>query len=175
MKYFTPALLERLASPDDEVADAAHGEWERARARWKRRWPKIKSAFPETVRRFEAASVCLHDARVLSLVRNGETLVVVLQREVPAQDVVLLTFTLAEEPVIGTEGVPGHGDGHVVAWLYEEWDIDRRGRCWFAVLLSNARSVRLCFRDFQFLILPQILPAQDGHARRGETAVPRSA
>lgn len=175
MRYFTPELLERLASPDDVVADAAHEEWERALLRWQRRWPKIESAFPEAVQQFEEAKVCLHDAQVLSLAQSSETLVMVVQGEAPARDLVLLTFTLADKPIIDAKAVPGHGDGIVVNWLYEEWDVDRRGRRWFEVLLSNGWSVRLCFREFQFLILPQVLAAENGRAHVAHRAVPRSA
>ena len=46
--------------------------------------------------------------------------------------------------------------------------------CWFEALLSNAWSVRLCLGAFQYLILPQILPAQNGRAQLA-LGVPRSA
>ncbi len=164
MKYFTPELLERLASSNDAVADAADQEWERALVRARRRWHKIRTAFPEAVQRFEEQRVCLHDARVLSMARQDDTFVAILHRQPPGQEIVLLIFTLDEDPVIEPDVVPGHGDGHTITWLYEEWDLDRRGRCWFEVLLSNAWSVRLRFRDFRFLILPQILPAANGQA-----------
>ena len=101
MKYFTPELLERLGSLDDEVADAAHAEWERALVRHRRRWQKIKAAFPEGVQDFEAESVCLHDAQVLSMGRHGETFVIVLKMEPPSETMALLTFTLADNPLIG--------------------------------------------------------------------------
>jgi hypothetical protein len=176
MKYFTPELLKRIASPDDRVADEAHAEWERALVRARRRWQKIKRGFPEAVQRFEEAPVCLHDAEVLSMARKGDTFVMALRLEPPSADLVLLTFVLDEEPRIDPRAVPGHGDGRVITWLYEEWDLDRRGRCWFEVLLSNAWSVRFPFRDFHFLVLPQILPARDGQVVQGlPTAAPRSA
>ena len=54
------------------------------------------------------------------------------------------------------------------AWRYEEFDVDRRGQCTFNVLLRNGWEVRLRFRDFQFLIAEEILPARNG-------AVPRPA
>jgi hypothetical protein len=164
MKYFTPELLERLASTNDAVADAADQEWERAIVRARRRWHKIQTAFPENVRQFEEQRVCLHDARVLSMARQDDTFVAILHREPPGQEIVLLIFTLNEDPVIEPDVVPGHGDNHTISWLYEEWDLDRRGRCWFEVLLSNGWSIRLCFREFRFLILPQILPAANGQA-----------
>lgn len=176
MRYFTPELLERLASLDDDVADAAEQEWERAIAQAKRRWRKIAKAFPKSVQRFEARSVCLHDARVLSMACAGTTFVVIAQREPPAQELVLLTFTIDADPIIEPDAAPGHGDDLAVTWLYEEWDVDRRGRCWFEVLLSNGWSVRLRFRDFRFRVLPQILPATNGQAMpQGNPAIPRSA
>jgi hypothetical protein len=176
MKYFTPDLLERLASPDEKVADAADAEWEGALVRWRRHWQKIRPALPEAVRRFEDQHVCLHDAQVLSMAGVGETFVVVVRREPPSPDVVVLTFTLDAEPVITRDVVPGHGDAGVVTWLYEEWDLDRSRRCWFEVLLSNGWSLRLRFRDFQFLVLRQLVPAPaDPVSADGPTTMPRSA
>jgi hypothetical protein len=176
MRYFTPELLERSASLDNDVADAAEQEWERAIAQAKRRWRKIAKAFPMSVQRFEAQSVCLHDARVLSMARQGNTFVVIAQREPPAHELVLLTFTIDADPVIKPDAALGHGDDLAVTWLYEEWDVDRGGRCWFEVLLSNGWSVRLRFRDFRFRVLPQILPATNGQAMpQGKPAMPRSA
>jgi hypothetical protein len=176
MKYFTPELLERIASPDDAVADTANLEWERAIVRSKQHWPRIQAAFPEDVRLFEQEAVCLHDAQVLSMGAEGETFVAVLQREPPAEKLVLLTFTLVEEPVIDPHAIEGHGDHDFVTWLYEEWDLDRRKRCCFEVLLSNGWSVRLRFRDFHFQILPRILPARNGQsAKRLSPMVSRAA
>jgi hypothetical protein len=171
MNYFTPDLLERLASSDGDVADDANKEWDRAIVLAKRRWQKIKTAFPEAAQNFEHQGVCLHDAQVLSMARKGDTLVVVLRQEPPSQDMVLLSFTLDAEPVIDPDAVLGHGDGSVITWLDEEWDLDRQGRCWFEVLLSNAWSVRFRFRDFQFLVLPQFLPAQNGRLREKPVTV----
>jgi hypothetical protein len=171
MKYFTPELLERLASANDAVAVAADLEWECAIVRARRRWHKIQTAFPRAVRHFEEQRVCLHDARVLSMARQDATFVAILHHDSPQQEIVLLIFTLDQDPVIEPDVVPGHGEGQPITWLYEEWDLDRRGRCWFEVLLSNAWSVRLRFRDFQFLILPQILPAANGQASEQAASV----
>jgi hypothetical protein len=176
MRYFTPELLERIASADDDVADAAHEEWEQAIVRSKRRWQKIQKAFPQAVGRFEEESVCLHDARVVSIARASDTVAMVLRAGPPAEDVVLLTFTRDGQPVIDPNALPGHGDGRVVTWLYEEWDLDRGGRCWFEVLLSNGWSIRCRFRDFTYLVLRPLLPARDGPVADGPpAAVPRSA
>jgi hypothetical protein len=98
------------------------------------------------------------------MARQDDTFVAILHREPPGHEIVLLIFTLDEAPLIEPDAVPGHGDSHTITWLYEEWDLDRRGRCWLEVLLSNGWSVRLRFRDFRFLIMPQILPAANGQA-----------
>src|SRR5260370_28472583 len=127
MRYFTPELLERSASLDDDVADAAEHEWERAIAQAKRRWRKIAKAFPKSVQRFDAQCVCLHDARVLSMARQGNTFVVIAQREPPAQDLVLLTFTIDADPVIEPDAAPRHGDGLAVSCVYEERDVGQCG------------------------------------------------
>ncbi len=34
MNHFTPDLLARFGSPDDEIADAASAEWEQVQARY---------------------------------------------------------------------------------------------------------------------------------------------
>jgi hypothetical protein len=158
MRYFTPDLLERFGSLDDDVADAAHEEWERAIVRSNRRWQKIKAAFPKEVQRFEDEHVCLHDAQLLSMGRQADTFVMVLQPEPPSQNMVLLTFTLEGEPVIDTAALPRRQDTSYAEWMYEEFDLDRRKRCTFEVLLSNGWSVQLRFRDFQYLIAQRLFP-----------------
>jgi hypothetical protein len=176
MKYFTPELLERVASLDDDVADDAQDEWERAIVRSNRHWQKIKKAFPAAVRRFEEDHVCLHDAQVLRMGRDGDTFVMVLEMEPPSRNLVVLTFTLDGEPEIDPRALPAQREHEFVTWLYEEWDLDRGKRCRFDVLLSNGWSVRLCFREFQYLILPPILPARDGQVLGTRSAtVPRPA
>jgi hypothetical protein len=158
MKYFTPELLTRIQSLDDNTANAADRDWERAIVRSNRRWKKIKQVFPKEVERFEETPICLHDARLLSMGLEGETFIMVLQPELPAQTLVELTFTLEREPVIDRQAVPGHKESDWVEWMYEEWDIDRQKRCWFEVLLSNGWSVKLCFRDFHYRIAQRLFP-----------------
>jgi hypothetical protein len=164
MKYFTPELLERIASSDDAVADAAHHEWEQAIVRSNQHWRRIQAAFPDDVRSFNNEGLCLHDARLLSMGGHNESFVAVLRTEPPSDQMVLLRFTLAEEPVIDPHAIEGHGDNDFVTWMYEEWDLDRRKRCCFEVLLSNGWSVKLRFRDFHFQVLPPLLPARNGKA-----------
>src|SRR6516165_7257057 len=148
MKYFTPDLLARFKSADEDVFAEAHEEWDQAIRRYHRRLAKIKGTLPEGVRRFRAEHLCLHDAQVLRMGRQGDSFIMVLETEPPEQQLVVLTFTVDEEPQIDRSVLPGREDSSFVTWLYEEWDLDRRNRGGFEVLLSNGWSVKLRFRDF---------------------------
>ena len=158
MKYFTPAILNRLQSDDEDVFASAHDEWETAIVRYRRRWAKIKNEFPESVRRFKQARVCLHDAELLSMGREGEALVMVLQPEPPAETITILTFTLDGEPTIDPAGLPGWESTDYAVWLYEEFDLDRQKRPQFEVLFSNGWSVKLRFHDFHYQIAQRLFP-----------------
>jgi hypothetical protein len=173
MKYFTADLLRRFESQDDAVFVAAHDAWDQAIVRWQRRWHKIKDAFPETVRRFEADHVCLHDAQLLRMGREGSTFIMVLEKESPLRDLVILTFTLDGEPKVKETTLADARGTAVATWRYEEWDLDRQQRCWFEVLLSNGWSVKLPFAEFQYVVVPQVFPAVQGQA--AVAAVPRPA
>ena len=148
--------------------------WAHALRAYRRRWNRIRHAFPKSVQRFMADNVCLHDAHVLSLTRSGKKLVMVLQMEPPSRDLVILTFQLAGELAIDTAALPNRGDSPIVAWLYEEWDLDRGGQCWFDVLLSNGWSMKLPFRDFNYSIGEQLLPSGNGD-KAGSSTVAVSA
>ncbi len=176
MKYFSPELVNRSRSEDEDISWAAHDEWELAVKRYHRRIKRILKDFPESLRRFEEAPVCLHDAEVLSMGRDGDTFVWVLETEPPGSKPVVLTFTLGEAPSIRTGTIDNAREGRPVYWLYEEWDVDRQKRCTLEALLSNGWVVKLVFRDFRYLITEPVLPAADGRAKRAATeAVSRSA
>ena len=153
MKYFTPELFARFQSADDSVADRADAEWEKATQDYQKHWTKIKKLFPESVRRFEQADVRVHDADVLSVARQGSDLILIVQEEPPASNLIILTFVLAGEPAID-------GDPRGTYWLYEEFDVGRDKRMSFEVLLSGDVRIRIPFRAFRFSIAKPVLPAQ---------------
>jgi hypothetical protein len=176
MKYFTPELLNRFRSDDENVSARAHDEWEKSLQRYERREARIKTTLPEGVRRFLDEQVCLHDARLLNMGKHGDTFVMVLEKEPPSRDLVILRFTLDAEMQIADTPLKGKSGSDFMTWMYEEWDIDRRQRCSFAVLLSNGWIVKLRFRDFQHLIVQQVMPGSNGLAAPLlSTVVPRSA
>jgi hypothetical protein len=166
MKYFTPDILNRVRSEDEDVSAAAHDDWERATERYRRRVRRILPAFPEGVRRFKADHICLHDADVLRMGRTDHTFVFLLETEPPASKPVVLTFTLAGEPAIETGTLTHARQGIPFHWLYEEWDLDRYQRLTFEVLLSNGWIVKLPFRDFEYLIADPIAPDANGAVAR---------
>jgi hypothetical protein len=175
VKFFTPELLERAASLDEDVADAADRDWERALVRYHRRWQKIRVLFPPEARRFQDEGVCLHDAEVLTMGKREGVFFMVLRKEPPSPDLVLLTFTLEGEAQISPAALPADNESGPVTWMYEEFDLDRSGRCRIEGLLSNGWAVRLVFRDFHYVVAQQVIPgARPSKTSRGVT-VSRSA
>jgi len=167
MKYFTPELLNRVRSEDEDVSAEAHDEWEKAIQRSNRRWRRIQAGFPKAVRRFNDDRICLHAADVLRIGRSGNTFVMVLETEPPACKPVVLTFTLEGEPVIETDTLIGvRRQAGPFYWLYEEWDIDRQQRLTFEVLLSNGWVIKLYFREFHYLIAERVMPTVNGAVTR---------
>jgi hypothetical protein len=164
MKYFTPELFGRFCSPDEDISYEAHHEWDQAIVRYRRRWQRIKSHFPESVRRFEDSSICLHDAQVLTIGRTGETFVMVMELDPPFQDIVVLTFTLNGEPEIDPAALPDSEPSTYVWWMYEEFDLDRRKNYSLEVLLSNGWLVKVPFREFQYVLVQKIFSATRGNA-----------
>jgi hypothetical protein len=164
MKYFTPELYLRGNSPDGETVAGIEEEWERAIRRYRQHLARIQRAFPKQWHAFRKQHVHLHDAEVLSIARPDNTLVFVLRQEAPSGAVVILSFTLDGEIEIDPTALPGRQGRQPVTWMYEEYNVDRRGRCTVEVLLSNGWIVTAPFRDFQFLAGQTILPQPNGQA-----------
>jgi hypothetical protein len=176
MKYFTPELYVRGNSRDASIVRGIEHDWERAIQRYRRRWNRIKSAFPRGVRRFEEAGICLHDAELLHMAQEGTRFVMVLEMERPARNLVILTFALTGEPEINTIALPAHLRSQRSIWLYEEFDLDRNKRCCFEVVLTNGWTVKLRFRDFQFVLARVVSPGPNGRVgQRNDSRVSRSA
>jgi hypothetical protein len=176
MKYFTPELHIRGNSPDESVVHGVEEAWEHAIRRYRRRMKKIHDLLPEGARRFRENHVCLHDAEVLTMGRQGDTFVMVLRKERPSYDLVLLQFTLEGEPIINPSAIPGERADFDVLWMYEEFDVDRQKHCWFSVLFTNGWEVRLPFRELQYLVAQPVLPVpKGGELPKSNEPVPRSA
>ena len=148
MKYFTPDLLALLANAEDAVANAAEAEWERRLEAYEAELRRIEPDLPEHVREFN--NLLLHDARVYSLARQGDHLILVLHKDVPPRDLVIITYALAGEPVIDREALPLETRSAVMDFDYDELAVVREGtQILYAqsILFSNGWEVRLRFRD----------------------------
>ncbi len=124
MKYFTRELKERYASADGAVADAADAEWETALERYEHYLASINSELPEHIRTLN--QLLLHDAIVWSIARDGTKLIIVMRKNIPPRELVILTYTLTEEPVIDRGALPAELCRTVMDFQYDEFELLRQ-------------------------------------------------
>ncbi|MFO0845798.1 MAG: hypothetical protein U0797_26015 [Gemmataceae bacterium] len=182
MKYFTPERYLRLQNPDDSSAWlAAHNEWDEAvRAYWAEvralleRLPKKRWA--DGIRQFVKQG-SLHDGTVTSCWYEGsQKLKLQVQPELPGERLVLLEYTLAQEPTVLRNQLPGEyiGEGRV-EWMYDELGPvpgTQGGEFGFlhAILLSNGWELTIPFTRLRISRCQSILPAgQPESARLGRS------
>jgi hypothetical protein len=159
MKYFTPELMARIGSPDETVANAAEAEWDQLLERYEQRLQQLRADMPPNVRAL--GDLLLHDAEVLTIAARGNEFLIVLRKDIPPRDVVLLTFTLAAEPMIDTAALPAEDISPVMQFLYDELDVVREGdqRVYIeSILFSSGWEVQLRFRDVQVILADAIYP-----------------
>ncbi len=159
MNYFTPELIARYGSADDAVARAAEKEWEETLERYNRHVEAILPRAPGGVAGLDG--LLLHDARVESMSRHGSQLVVVLAKQIPPRDVVILAYDLLGEPVIDKEALPPEERSPVMEFLYDELDLvetDGQTICAQEILFSNGWELRLRFRDLRVTLAEPIYP-----------------
>src|SRR5262249_47053576 len=121
MKFFTPDLIQRLNSADAALAHAAQEEWENAVQRYEEYYKSIEPGLPQHIREFN--NLLLHDAIVWSIVRRGNQLMMSLRKDVPPQDVVILTYFLTDEPLLDKEVLPPGQRSPVMDFLYDEFEL----------------------------------------------------
>jgi hypothetical protein len=124
-KYFTPERYLQLGNLDDERAFlAAQQQWEEAISGYREHLQRIRKQLPRGLQRL-VESVYLHDARVLNMHQNQERFVITLQPESDPARLVVLGYTLVEEPIIEQQLLPADRRSVPVEWLYDELDLDR--------------------------------------------------
>jgi len=159
MKYFTPELIDLLSSSDDDVVDAAEVEWERRLEHYERDLQLIEPELPPHIREFNG--LLLHDARVYSLARQGDRLIIVLRKDIPPRDLVVITYALTEEPLIDREALSPKERSPVMDYLYNEFRLVQDGASRIfeeSILFGNGWEVQLRFRDVQFTLAEPIYP-----------------
>src|SRR5262249_24183377 len=121
MKYFTPELLARYASDNDEEADQAAVEWEKRCEQYQLYLATVEEELPQGFKDLYARYY-LHDARVLTMGRHDHTFVITLRLDPPPCQLVTLTYELSAEPHIVQDALPHElrsaCDG--VEWQYAE-------------------------------------------------------
>jgi hypothetical protein len=170
MNYFTRDRYLAMQKFQEGAMDAADADWERAVNGYETYLQTVRAEMPEPVRQL-LDGFYLHDARVLSMGQRGETFVISLQLDVPPNDLLTITYTLAGPPEVKKEAFPWAGDASTVRWLYEELELIREGdRRHFvhSLLFSNGWEVRLPFREVQTATAFPLLP----HPRSVKTGEP---
>jgi hypothetical protein len=150
MKYFTPELLGRLGSSDEATFKIADTEWDRRLEAYEQHLGLLEPSLPKHIREFN--DLLLHDARVHGIARQGNQFIVILRKDVPPCDLVLLTYTLNAEPRIDRQALPPEERSPVMDYLYNEFDMVRDGptTCYTEdILFSNGWEIGLSFRDVQ--------------------------
>lgn len=178
MKYFTRDLIERYGCLDKEgVFLAADAEWEETLARYERELKSIEPELPEHIRVF--TNLLLHDATVWSIACQSDKLIMLLGKDIPPKDVVILTYTLIEEPVIDQNALSAAYRNAVMDFQYDEFELIReRDRQTYAqsILFGNRWEMTLRFSDVQVTLAEPVFPPPDAaYAPATTSAVAQSA
>jgi hypothetical protein len=159
MKYFTPELIERLGSSDDKIADAAMAEWEAAVDQHADHLEAIRGKLPASLGSLWDRFY-LHDANVLAMGQQGTAFVIVLRLDVPPKELVILNYTLLDEPHFHPEALPPEYRCDYTDWLYDEigWVGDDNGYATHSILFSDGLEIELHVADVQIIAVQTLLP-----------------
>jgi hypothetical protein len=149
MNYFTRERYLALQEHGDGAMDAADAAWDDAVARYDAYLQTIRPELPESVRQL-LDGFYLHGARVLSMGRRGDRFVISLQLDVPPNELLMITYSLAGAPDIKQDLFPWAKSDATPAWLYDEIELIRegnQGHFVHSILFSNGWEVRLPFRE----------------------------
>jgi hypothetical protein len=179
MNYFTPDLLARFGSEDDQLAEAAHDEVELRTEEYVRAVQEIKPKLPSRFRDL-LDQFYLHDARVLprsslmeadlerleqslrtgmpplgDLNRHLLSFWIPLQLDTPPREILVLQYRS-----VVIENAEIHDslfeECPYLEWQHDEVELDQTGeRMEFrhSILFTRGLELRLRFRDFDFATL----------------------
>jgi hypothetical protein len=159
MKYFTRDLYRRCRSTDEAVLDAACEEWEQANQAYERHLEGVESQFPDHLREF--AALLLHDAKVLSIARQADHLIMVLHKDIPPRDLVILRYELAGEPTVEPFAEAPDDWSRPTDFQFDELDLVQEGgrpvysQC---IVFGNGWLLRVRFWDLRLTVAQPIYP-----------------
>lgn len=160
MKYFTPDILLRARSTDDDVADAAHAEWEEKSQQYLERISTLR--LPKGARLL-SRRLSLHDARVLMVGARKDGLTISFFLKTVDGEGVGLLYELAAPPRILRH--PGLAEPCPVEWLYDEFDredVSGRNVLTHSILLTDGTEIQLAFYDLHVKKFGTfVLPSQE--------------
>lgn len=177
MNYFTRERYSALQERGEHAMDAADAAWAEASARYDATLQTIRPEMPETVREL-VDGFYLHDARVLSMGRRGDTFAISLQLDVPPSELLTITYTLDGAPAIQQDLFPWTTAGAAPLWLCEE--IERvcegpRRHFVHSILFSNGWEVRLPFREVRVATAYPTFPSPRTPEGVTQASAPQSA
>jgi hypothetical protein len=191
MNIFTPDLLARFGSEDDQLAEAAHEEVELRAEEYARALQEIEPKLPPRFREL-LDQFYLHDARVISqpgFVLNDlesiENALSVgmppawthrgaeerwipsfwlhLQLDPPPGQILVLHYrSVVIENVVVHESLIE--ECPYLEWLHDEVDLVQSGECTefrHSILFTRGLELRLRFKDFDFATLRPMGPAEE--------------
>ena len=156
MKRFTPELILRFGSEDDEVAASASAEWDKVHQAYLERLDTIRQKLPKSVQVL-LNDYYLHDAKVVSMGRDERLFSILLQLKGPSDKGILLTYKLVSpprfkrHPFLAEEGAP-------LEWLYDELDLLEDDEPWkeetfqiftHSILFTGGRELQLAFYELE--------------------------
>jgi hypothetical protein len=161
MKYFTPELIARGQTEDDQILHKVEALWDERCEQYNAYLLSIKEDLPPGLRRIED-SYYLHDATVQGMGRRDGAFIIILQLDTPPRSLLTFTYDLTEEPHIDPEALPqgARSRGAAVDWLYDELEkVPGQPPTWRqCILLSNGWEVTLHFRDVRVEEVEALLP-----------------
>lgn len=159
MKYFTCDLYRRCHSTKEVVLNAACEEWDQANEAYEKHLAAIEPEFPLHLRDF--AALLLHDAKVQSIARQGNQLIVVLHKDIPPHDLVILNYELDGEPVVEPFADAPSDWSRQTTFQFDELDNVREGVGKIysqSIVFGNGWLMRLRFRDVRVTVAHSVYP-----------------
>ncbi len=170
MKYFTADRYVALQDfSGDAAMDAADAVWDEAVDRYEAHLQTIRPKLPSAILQL-LGGYYLHDASALSMGREGNAFVVVLQLDPPPNDLLTIAYELTSEPTIDRSALPASHCSPTPVWLYDELELVEEGgpaHYLHSIQFSNGWEVRLPFSAVRMTAAQPVFPAgRAGRAAR---------
>jgi hypothetical protein len=162
MRFFTRELYERCQSDDDAVLDAAEEAWESALQGYQQHLQAIEPQLPAHLCEFQ--ELLLHDAVVQSIARERDRLILILRKDIPPRDLVIISYELESEPVLEPFARCPR-DWRSTDFNFDEFDVlQEAGRTLYMqdIVFGNGWLLRLRFRDVHVTRAAPVFPVEAG-------------